>query len=726
MLNLWKNAMRRLANQAQAPATRRRKRSSFTQSAQPLETRALLSAVMLEGGGPETGEADYEVEDSETEFEVEVENASPGAVLPVSVDGVQVGEITVDADGEGELEYSSETDEGAPFPANFPVIAEGSVVTVGSILSGTITNIGGDDDDEDDEDELDDDTDDVDDDADDTDDDDATGMANGASGTANATQAASSSASAAQVAVSATDANEVELEADLAGAGSETGEASYETDGTAMEFEVELEGAAPGSVHTVTVDGIDVGEITADDNGEGELSYSSDPDDNADFPANFPAIAEGSTVDVGGMVSGSLAMEVEDETDDDEEELDDVEDDDEDDATDDDAADGDATATGGTTGAASANQASSSSASGAQAAASTTDANETELEAELIGAGSETGEASYETDGTSTEFEVEIEGATPGSVHAVTIDGVEVGTITVDEDGEGELSFSSDAVDNSPFPADFPALVEGANVDVGGLVSGLITLEVEDETDEDDDEMDDDSDEVDDDATDAEDDDDDDDVAVGTGTDTAARQQALDLDGSGDFNFANDGIILLAYSFGSRGEALEAFRGIGDTRTGAEIEAYIDSLGTALDVDGDGEFSMASDGIILLAYSLGSKGNQLDGLAGDGATRTGDDITKYVEGLESGDIIATTTSANGDIVIIVIDPTASTDSSSSPTSPDITPVADQQSADGGSTDQSTVDGSASIDGGNASSSGDSNNIDAVFTASDLGNALTAV
>lgn len=90
--------------------------------------------------------------------------------------------------------------------------------------------------------------------------------------------------------------------------------------------------------------------------------------------------------------------------------------------------------------------------------------------------------------------------------------------------------------------------------------------------------------------------------------------EVLDLDGNGEFTFATDGIIILAHSLGTANSGLEGFRGLGFTRTGSSIDGTLDQLeqSGALDIDGDGTFVFANDGVLILAYSLGTRGAALE------------------------------------------------------------------------------------------------------------------
>ena len=72
------------------------------------------------------------------EFEVEIEDATPDAVLDVLVAGILVGQVSTDASGNGELALSSDPDaDDLPLPADFPEVIDGTDVSVGT-LQGTL------------------------------------------------------------------------------------------------------------------------------------------------------------------------------------------------------------------------------------------------------------------------------------------------------------------------------------------------------------------------------------------------------------------------------------------------------------------------------------------------------------------------------------------------------------------------------------------------------------
>ncbi|MCA9066032.1 MAG: hypothetical protein KDA96_23350, partial [Planctomycetaceae bacterium] len=72
----------------------------------------------------------------ETEFRVTVWNESPGSTIDVMVDGVTVGSITINTWGYGTLSFHSDHATNT-FPANWPGVSNGSVVTAGSGLTAT-------------------------------------------------------------------------------------------------------------------------------------------------------------------------------------------------------------------------------------------------------------------------------------------------------------------------------------------------------------------------------------------------------------------------------------------------------------------------------------------------------------------------------------------------------------------------------------------------------------
>ena len=232
--------------------------------------------VRLTGAGTEKGEAELEIESEDRgqkiEFEVQVESATPGSIHDVILDGIAVGQITIDAGGKGRLRLSSDESHGQPLPGDFPTAGPGSNVQVGTILSGTLGVDGPAN--QDDDSSQDDRQDDV-------------------SGSGSSTHLASS----------------------LTGLGREHGETEFESEGDdrgpELQFEVEVEDAVPGTVHDVAIDGVVVAQLTVDALGRGRVRLSSKLEEPGDLPIpdNFPAnVGPSSVVTVGTIVSGSLSL----------------------------------------------------------------------------------------------------------------------------------------------------------------------------------------------------------------------------------------------------------------------------------------------------------------------------------------------------------------------------------------------------------------------------------
>ena len=76
---------------------------------------------------------------------------------------------------------------------------------------------------------------------------------------------------------------------------------------------------------------------------------------------------------------------------------------------------------------------------------------------------------------------------------------------------------------------------------------------------------------------------------IGTSQSTAAATETLDVDGNGAVGALTDGILVLRYMFGLRGQSLiQGAIGAGATRTtAAEIESYLSSLVSSLSNPGN-------------------------------------------------------------------------------------------------------------------------------------------
>lgn len=224
------------------------------------ETR--LRASLSGGAGDVSGHADFRDRGGVRKFSAEIEGFTPGDLYDVTVAGVVVGTVTIDAFGVGELELDDNFEPGSDdpatiFPTNFPVVAAGVLVEVGP-LSGSF-------------------------------------------------QGGDRGRTRDRRTVGTRDLFRAPLLGDP-GAGDVSGHADFRNESGFRRFSVEAEGLVPGDVHDVMVAGVVVGTVTVDALGIGQLELDDrlEPGDTElPFPASFPAINGGELVRV-GPVSGTL------------------------------------------------------------------------------------------------------------------------------------------------------------------------------------------------------------------------------------------------------------------------------------------------------------------------------------------------------------------------------------------------------------------------------------
>ena len=93
---------------------------------------------------------------------------------------------------------------------------------------------------------------------------------------------------------------------------------------------------------------------------------------------------------------------------------------------------------------------------------------------------------------------------------------------------------------------------------------------------------------------------------------TGSFVPSIDIDNDGIVDAATDGVLLLRHLFGMRDTTLtNAALGANAERNAAAISSYINALGSALDVDGDGSVKATTDGLLVLRYLLGLRGTAL-------------------------------------------------------------------------------------------------------------------
>jgi len=108
-----------------------------------------------------------------------------------------------------------------------------------------------------------------------------------------------------------------------------------------------------------------------------------------------------------------------------------------------------------------------------------------------------------------------------------------------------------------------------------------------------------------------------------------------DLDHDGNADALTDGLLMLRYTFGLRGDELTS--GVVSTSSPlstAEVQAEIEAAIGIADIDGNGQVDALTDGLLLLRYLFGLTDDTLiNGVLGTGATRlTAEDIKQHLDG----------------------------------------------------------------------------------------------
>ena len=92
---------------------------------------------------------------------------------------------------------------------------------------------------------------------------------------------------------------------------------------------------------------------------------------------------------------------------------------------------------------------------------------------------------------------------------------------------------------------------------------------------------------------------------------------SVDIDGNGEVDALTDGLLLLRGMFGLTGESL-ADGAVSPTAfysSPADIEARISSLGNLVDIDKNGDVDALTDGLIILRYLFGLRGDAMINLS---------------------------------------------------------------------------------------------------------------
>lgn len=114
-------------------------------------------------------------------------------------------------------------------------------------------------------------------------------------------------------------------------------------------------------------------------------------------------------------------------------------------------------------------------------------------------------------------------------------------------------------------------------------------------------------------------------------------QAGLDVDGNGEVGALTDALMIVRSMFGFNGEAMidRAVAADAVFKDVASIEARIKALDSVLDIDGNGQIGALTDGLLIMRYVFGFRGNVLvNDVVGSGATRSSDiQIETYLSNL---------------------------------------------------------------------------------------------
>jgi hypothetical protein len=112
---------------------------------------------------------------------------------------------------------------------------------------------------------------------------------------------------------------------------------------------------------------------------------------------------------------------------------------------------------------------------------------------------------------------------------------------------------------------------------------------------------------------------------------------SLDVDGNGRYDALTDGLLLLRGTFGLTDSALISGVVASDAQfsTSGEIQSQIALLGDLADIDGNGQVDALTDGLPILRYLFGLKGDTLIAgvVAANGTRISAQDIEAHLQSL---------------------------------------------------------------------------------------------
>jgi hypothetical protein len=107
-----------------------------------------------------------------------------------------------------------------------------------------------------------------------------------------------------------------------------------------------------------------------------------------------------------------------------------------------------------------------------------------------------------------------------------------------------------------------------------------------------------------------------------------------DFDGNGVADALTDGLLLLRYTFGLRGESLtDSVVADNSSRTASQVAEIMEEATVIADIDGNGVVDALTDGLMLLRYLFGLNGESLiDSVVDESASRVDAiSIENYIE-----------------------------------------------------------------------------------------------
>jgi hypothetical protein len=114
---------------------------------------------------------------------------------------------------------------------------------------------------------------------------------------------------------------------------------------------------------------------------------------------------------------------------------------------------------------------------------------------------------------------------------------------------------------------------------------------------------------------------------------------SLDADGNGSADALTDGLLFIRYLFGLRDDSLilDAVASDCANCSAAQLEPILEQCGTegTSDVDGNGEVDALTDGLLIIRYLFGLRGDSLieSSVANDCSRCTATEIETYLQGL---------------------------------------------------------------------------------------------